>query len=113
MFHKRVKLIRHKFSGQYFAMKILKKSTVIKLKQVEHINNERELLMLINCDFTVNLYKTFKNEHRLMMILEYVPGGELFTHIRKAGIFPNDVSFFFFFEFIYFFLKKGCKILYR
>jgi serine/threonine protein kinase len=88
----RVKLIRHKFTGQYFAIKILKKSTIIRLKQVEHISNERELLTLINCDFTVNLYKTFKDEFHLMMILEYVPGGELFSHIRKAGKFPNDVK---------------------
>jgi serine/threonine protein kinase len=35
----RVKLAKHKTSGKYWAIKILKKIELIKLKQVEHIMN--------------------------------------------------------------------------
>lgn len=29
------------------------------------------------------------------MVLEYVPGGELFTHLRRAGKFPNEQTRFY------------------
>lgn len=29
------------------------------------------------------------------MVMDYIVGGELFSHLRKAGRFPNDVSKFF------------------
>jgi len=30
-------------------------------------------------------YRTFKDEHRLYMLMDYVAGGELFRHLRAAG----------------------------
>ena len=30
-------------------------------------------------------YQTFKDEHRLYMLMDYVAGGELFRHLRAAG----------------------------
>lgn len=35
-------------------------------------------------------YGVFQDERNLYMVLEYVCGGELFTHLRKAGKFPNE-----------------------
>lgn len=49
----RVKLAKHKGSGKYCAIKILKKAEIIKLKQVDHINNEIKILTLINHPFLV------------------------------------------------------------
>ena len=42
--------------GQYFAMKVLKKVEVVRLKQVEHINSEKHILSQIRHPFIVNLY---------------------------------------------------------
>lgn len=91
----RVKLCRHKSTGQYFAIKILHKSDIIRLKQVEHITSEKNVLAMIDCPFIVRLYKTFQDEYDLYMIQEYVVGGELFSHLRKVGKFPNDVAKFY------------------
>lgn len=89
----RVRLVRHKQTQQYFAIKIMKKTDIIRLKQVEHIISEKGVLSVINHPFVVNLYKTFQDEHYLYMVMEYVCGGELFSHLRKVGKFPNDVSY--------------------
>ncbi|GAA5935726.1 cAMP-dependent protein kinase [Sporobolomyces koalae] len=79
----------------YFAMKILEKSTIVRLRQVEHVNSERSTLALIQHPFIVNLFCTFQDEQNLYLLLEYVQGGELFSHLRRAGRFTADVTRFY------------------
>ena len=76
-------------------MKMLKKVEVIRLKQVEHINSERAILAEIKFPFIVNLLCTFQDEKQVYMLLEYVVGGELFSHLRKAGRFGNEMTRFY------------------
>lgn len=40
-------------------------------------------------------FTTFQDERNLYMLLEYVIGGELFSHLRKAGRFTNDMTRFY------------------
>jgi len=91
----RVYLVKHKSSSKYFAMKVLKKSEIVRLKQVEHVNSERQILSQLYHPFIVKLYKSFQDEQCLYMLLEYVIGGELFSHLRKAGRFTNEVTRFY------------------
>jgi len=81
----------------YFAIKILKKSEIIRLKQLDHVSSERELLLnKTNHPFIVNAYHTYKDERNLYMILEYVPGGELLSIARaNAACFGNDTAKFY------------------
>lgn len=81
----------------YFALKILKKSEIIRLKQIEHVTAERALLRSkTGHPFIVNSYHTYKDERNLYMILEYVPGGELLSVVRaKADKFANDTAKFY------------------
>ena len=51
----RVHLCKHKTGGEFYAMKILKKSEVVRLKQVEHINSEKQILSQVDCPFLVKL----------------------------------------------------------
>lgn len=77
------------------ALKIMKKSEVIRLKQVEHVKAEKEILLSIKHPFIVNLLTVFQDDKRLCMLLEYVNGGELFSHLRKEGRLPNDHAMFY------------------
>ncbi|KAJ1834430.1 cAMP-dependent protein kinase catalytic subunit [Coemansia sp. RSA 2711] len=91
----RVFLCQSKLTQRFFAMKVLRKSQVVKLKQVEHINNEKNILEVSRHPFIVQLECTMQNERNLYMLMEYVPGGELFSHLRRAGRFPDDVARFY------------------
>jgi serine/threonine protein kinase len=51
----RVRLVKGLSDNKYSALKILKKSEVIRLKQVEHIKSEISLLKVIQHPFVVNL----------------------------------------------------------
>ncbi|KAJ3178748.1 hypothetical protein HDU87_003303 [Geranomyces variabilis] len=91
----RVYLTRYKDTQQYYAMKVLKKVEVVRLKQVEHINSEKQILSQIRFPFIVNMLCTFQDDVNLYMLLEYVVGGELFSHLRRAGRFANDQTRFY------------------
>jgi serine/threonine protein kinase len=52
----RVRLCRNRKTGEYFAMKILKKADIIKLKQVDHVISENTILADIDHPFLVNSF---------------------------------------------------------
>ena len=50
----RVMLAKHKKTGEYFAMKRLKKADIIKLRQVDHVISENTILADIDHPFLVS-----------------------------------------------------------
>ncbi|CAG7835585.1 unnamed protein product [Allacma fusca] len=50
----RVMVVMHKASKDYYAMKILDKAKIIKLKQVEHTSNEKRVLYAAQFPFIEN-----------------------------------------------------------
>jgi len=91
----RVLLCKDKASGRYYAMKIIKKEIVIKLKQMEHTANEKNILACIDCPFIIHMTEYFQDRRSLYFILEYVNGGEMFTHIHRNRYFSYDVAKFY------------------
>lgn len=79
----------------YYALKMLNISQVIKLRQVDHVKNEKNCLLAIQNPFIVQLFWTYRDDNYLYMLLEYVPGGELFTYLRNAHKFENDKALFY------------------
>jgi len=81
--------------GEVYAMKILQKSEEIRLNQQEHICSDRKILAAIDHPFIVILYRTFQDRHHVHMLLEYVNGGEVFSHLRNAGRFSREFTKFY------------------
>ncbi|OWF47178.1 protein kinase DC2-like [Mizuhopecten yessoensis] len=91
----RVVLCRHKENKDYYALKVMKITEVIRLKQIEHVKNEKEILASVTHPFIVNMTWAYHDDRFLYMVLEYVPGGELFSYLRNHGRFNNDKSNFY------------------
>ncbi|KAF9239673.1 cyclic AMP-dependent protein kinase catalytic subunit [Melanogaster broomeanus] len=95
----RVLLVRLKTatpgSQSIFAMKVLRKVEIVRLRQVEHVNAERYILSRVRHPFVVDLFATFQDSLNIYMLMSYVPGGELFTHLRRAQKFTPDVTRFY------------------
>jgi serine/threonine protein kinase len=81
----RVRLAKNKTSQEFVALKILKKSEILKLKQVDHVISEFNILRNINHPFLVNLIGYAQDERYLYLALDFVPGGEFFTYLRNVG----------------------------
>eukprot|EP00792_Barthelona_sp_PAP020_P006387 TRINITY_DN2978_c1_g1_i2.p1 TRINITY_DN2978_c1_g1~~TRINITY_DN2978_c1_g1_i2.p1 ORF type:complete len:376 (-),score=99.91 TRINITY_DN2978_c1_g1_i2:293-1420(-) len=91
----RVQLCYHPETKEYFALKILKKSKVAKLQQIQHVKAEKSILARVRHPFIVNLVHSYQNEENLYMLQEFVNGGELFAHLRRAQRFPVETARFY------------------
>jgi serine/threonine protein kinase len=71
----KVMLVRKIDTGRTYAMKVIKKDSVIKHNAVKHTLSERNVLMRINNPFIVSLKYSFQTDDKLYMILDYIAGG--------------------------------------
>uniref|UniRef100_A0A3B3HN72 non-specific serine/threonine protein kinase n=1 Tax=Oryzias latipes TaxID=8090 RepID=A0A3B3HN72_ORYLA len=79
-------------AGQLYAMKVLKKAAIVqKAKTTEHTRTERQVLEHIRqSPFLVTLHYAFQTQSKLHLILDYVSGGEMFTHLYQRDHFSED-----------------------
>lgn len=91
----RVRFVTHISTGQHYALKMLKKAVVIKMKQVDHILNERNILQSLDHPFIVNMHGSFHDSMYVFMLLEYVVGGEFYTRLRKVGRLDTNAARFY------------------
>ena len=78
--------------GKIFAMKVLKKATIVqKRKTTEHTKTERQVLETIRqSPFLVSMHYAFQTPSKLHLVLDYVNGGELFTHLYQREKFTEN-----------------------
>ncbi|XP_049684836.1 ribosomal protein S6 kinase alpha-5 isoform X3 [Accipiter gentilis] len=79
-------------AGKLYAMKVLKKATIVqKAKTTEHTRTERQVLEHIRqSPFLVTLHYAFQTDTKLHLILDYINGGELFTHLSHRERFSES-----------------------
>ncbi|KAI8823650.1 kinase-like protein [Fimicolochytrium jonesii] len=91
----KVYLVQRNQDGRRFALKSMRKDNVIKMQQVQHVQNERSLMESIRNPFLVALEATFQDSKHIYMIIEYMPGGDLFNQIQKYGNFDEPLAKFY------------------
>ncbi|KXS11220.1 Pkinase-domain-containing protein [Gonapodya prolifera JEL478] len=77
---------------------------------------EREvtLMKLIRHPNVMELYDVYETERELYLILEYVPGGELFEHLVERGRLPEPEALAFFQQIVYAVRWcHGCMVCHR
>ena len=82
----RVHLVQSKHNQRYYAVKVLKKAQVVKMKQIEHTNDERKMLQRCKHPFLITLWGTFQDSKNLYMVMDFIEGGELFSLLRKSQV---------------------------
>mmetsp|Transcript_15038 Transcript_15038/g.21077 ORF Transcript_15038/g.21077 Transcript_15038/m.21077 type:complete len:1067 (+) Transcript_15038:189-3389(+) len=75
----KVFLVRHNKLKTLFAMKVLRKEEIVKRDVVDNIQLERKVLETVDHPFLVALRYAFQTPNKLYMVMDYIPGGELFS----------------------------------
>uniref|UniRef100_A0A0G4HBB1 non-specific serine/threonine protein kinase n=1 Tax=Chromera velia CCMP2878 TaxID=1169474 RepID=A0A0G4HBB1_9ALVE len=96
-----VYLVRKRASGEVFALKQLKKSELMYKNQVEHVRNEKEALAVgFSSQWVAALHHAFCDELFLYLVMEYLPGGDLMTHLIRQDRFSEDATKFYIAELV-------------
>lgn len=77
------------------AMKVLSKAHVVARRQVEHTQAERVILEAVDHPFLQRLRFAFQSRTALFLVTRFLPGGELFHHLRNAGRFSEELTRFY------------------
>ncbi|KAF6268925.1 AKT serine/threonine kinase 1 [Rhinolophus ferrumequinum] len=91
----KVILVKEKATGRYYAMKILKKEVIVAKDEVAHTLTENRVLQNSRHPFLTALKYSFQTHDRLCFVMEYANGGELFFHLSRERVFPEDRARFY------------------
>ena len=78
-----------KGTDKVFAMKTLRKDVILEFDKVKSTHLEKEILKKLNHPFLVSLEYIFQTDYKIFFVLNFVRGGELFTHLANAGHFKE------------------------
>ncbi|XP_059422687.1 cGMP-dependent protein kinase 2 [Carassius carassius] len=91
----RVELVKPKNSDDTaFALKCIKKKHIVDTRQQEHIYSEKDILQQTNSNFIIRLFRTFRDDKYVYMLLEVCLGGELWSVLRDMSCFDEPTARF-------------------
>lgn len=73
-------------NDEKYAIKALDKDKIIEENLGESIKKEIELMRMINHPYIVKLYEVIATQQKIMLVMEYVDGGDLFDAISKLKL---------------------------
>ncbi|KAF8888635.1 kinase-like domain-containing protein [Infundibulicybe gibba] len=109
----RVKLARHKHTGQLAAVKILPIAPLVNSRaslatqqaksDKQRLGIDREIIMmkLMNHPNIMRLFDVYEGDKELFLVLEYVEGGELFDFLVNRGRLPPKEAAIYFKQIIH------------
>ncbi len=79
----------------FLAMKVMNKRIVLTKSNVSCVLFEKRILQSVSFPFLVQYKCHFKDNANLYLVLQFVPGGDMFTHLRKAYRFDGALTHFY------------------
>ena len=109
----RVKIAKHRRTGQLAAVKILPVAPLVSSRaslathqaksERQRLGIDREITMmkLMNHPNIMRIYDVYEGEKELFLVLEYVEGGELFDFLVNRGRLPPNEALIYFRQIVY------------
>ncbi len=88
----KVKLAIHEYTGSKVAIKIINKKLIKSQKISSKIQREIRLMKYFNHPNMIKLYQVLDTAQNIFVVMEYVPGGELFDLVNGSRGFDEELS---------------------
>ncbi|KAJ2610882.1 hypothetical protein EV177_003746 [Coemansia sp. RSA 1804] len=86
-----VYLAKKRTTGEYYAIKVLRKADMIAKNQISNVKAERAIMMAqTGSPFVVRLLYTFQSRTNLYLVMEYLNGGDCASLLKSIGTLPED-----------------------
>ena len=93
----KVILSQYRASGEYYAIKALKKGDILSREEVESLMSEKHIFEIINRGqhpFLINLFACFQTVEHVCFVMEYANGGDLMMHIHQEVFTESRACFY-------------------
>ena len=87
--------VRKRDTGAVYAMKVMRKETIIEREQTDYMRAERDILTVIHHPYVVTLRYSFQTSQKLYLIMDFVNGGHLFFWLYRQGLFDTNLTRFY------------------
>ena len=85
----------HRRTGTPIAMKSIVKERLVTENRLRHLQDEVTILRKVQHPFVVQLYSTNMDDVLAYLMMEYLPGGEVFTLLQKRQFFKEEETRFY------------------
>ncbi|CCD62059.1 Protein kinase domain-containing protein [Caenorhabditis elegans] len=78
----------HKFDREV-AVKLIKKSAIESKADLVRIRREIRIMSALNHPNIIQIYEVFENKDKIILVMEYSSGGELYDYVSRCGSLPE------------------------
>jgi serine/threonine protein kinase len=90
--NRKVYLAKKRATGDFYAIKVLKKADMVRKNMVSQVLAERNVMALSRNPYVVRLYYAFQNKEYLYLVMEYIVGGDLSSLLSAFGVFDEGTA---------------------
>ena len=91
----RVFLARKKSTGDIYAIKVQSKQDVVNKNQGKRILAEKDILLHFQNPYIVNFYYSIVGEYNFYIVMEYIPGGDLYSLLHAVSAIDEESAKFY------------------
>lgn len=91
----KVYLVKKITDDKIYAMKCIRKDVMIENDQIESAKMEKQILLNNKHPFLVKMSYVFQTEQKVYFVMNFIRGGELFTHLNNEKRFVEDKAKFY------------------
>lgn len=91
----KVFLCKKQSTGDLFAVKCIEKPDLKNRNGYAQVMAERDSMMQVVSSHVVRLFFTFQADNTLYLVMEFMPGGDLFALLEQVGSLPEETAKFY------------------
>ncbi|KHJ84117.1 kinase domain protein [Oesophagostomum dentatum] len=84
------KIRKYYITIPHVAVKLIKKSAIENKADLVRIRREIRIMSALNHPNIIQIYEVFENREKIILVMEYASGGELYDYVSRFGSLPES-----------------------